>query len=297
MRNQQPQPWRFSRICLRLASFPEVSMVHIFLPMNKFTLLIHGKLKITGAVSCLDGNMYLVTILKLMIIMKLNVKLMLLMLAIGLFLPEGICGQELLLRGRVTTYDSIPLMNVEVTAKSTGAEVVTDSLGKFALECLNDDKLIFNAKSFKRKTVNLKEDETFLDVNLELKEGERYLELALGPDGYIREADKQKVSTINDRKVDFSMYSTIYDALRGRVAGVNIVGDIVYIRGQTTIGSGDAEALFVVDGVIVSKFVFSSIPTSDIQNIRVLKGSAASIYGSRGGNGVIEVDTKRGKFK
>jgi len=241
--------------------------------------------------------MYLVTILKLMIIMKLNVKLMLLMLAIGLFLPEGICGQELLLRGRVTTYDSIPLMNVEVTAKSTGAEVVTDSLGKFALECLNDDKLIFNAKSFKRKTVNLKEDETFLDVNLELKEGERYLELALGPDGYIREADKQKVSTINDRKVDFSMYSTIYDALRGRVAGVNIVGDIVYIRGQTTIGSGDAEALFVVDGVIVSKFVFSSIPTSDIQNIRVLKGSAASIYGSRGGNGVIEVDTKRGKFK
>jgi len=61
--------------------------------------------------------------------------------------------------------------------------------------------------------------------------------------------------------------------------------------------SAGAEALFVVDGIIVSKEVFSAVPTSDIQNIRVLKGSAASIYGSRGGNGVVEVDTKRGKYK
>lgn len=211
--------------------------------------------------------------------------------------PSYIYGQDIRIHGKVTTYDSIPLVKAEVKAKGTGAEVLTDSLGHFTINCLEDDRLIFTARGFRRETVKAEGGEDFLHVNMDMRDDERSLELAIGPDGHIREADKQLVSTINDRSVDFSMYSTIYDALRGRVAGVNIVGDIIYIRGQTTIGSGDAEALLVVDGVIVSKMVFSSIPTSDIQNIRVLKGSAASIYGSRGGNGVIEVDTKRGKYK
>jgi len=228
---------------------------------------------------------------------KMNIKLIFPVLMLVVSMPLCLYGQEEILRGKVTTFDSIPVIKAEVKAKGTGMEVLTDSLGYFSIECLNDDKITISASGFKRENLKLKGGETFVDVNIELREGERYLELAIGPDGHIREADKQKVSSINDREVDFSMYSTIYDALRGRVSGVHIVGDIVYIRSQTTIGSADAEALFVVDGIIVSKFVFSSIPTSDIQNIRVLKGSAASIYGSRGGNGVIEVDTKRGKYK
>jgi len=227
----------------------------------------------------------------------MNIKLIFPVLMLVVSMPLCLYGQEEILRGKVTTFDSIPVIKAEVKAKGTGMEVLTDSLGYFSIECLNDDKITISASGFKRENLKLKGGETFVDVNIELREGERYLELAIGPDGHIREADKQKVSSINDREVDFSMYSTIYDALRGRVSGVHIVGDIVYIRSQTTIGSADAEALFVVDGIIVSKFVFSSIPTSDIQNIRVLKGSAASIYGSRGGNGVIEVDTKRGKYK
>lgn len=212
-------------------------------------------------------------------------------------LPAGMMGQEIKLRGKVTTYDSIPLIKAEIKAKGSGMEVLTDSLGQFSIECLDEDKLIITASGFRREKIKVNADDEFLDINMEMKEGQRNLELALGPDGHIREADKEKVSTINDKEVDFSMYSDIYSVLRGQVSGVHIVGDKVFIRGQTTIGSADAEALFVVDGVIVSKFVFSSIPTSDIENIRVLKGSAASIYGSRGGNGVIEVDTKRGKFK
>lgn len=229
--------------------------------------------------------------------MKMKIQLLIFLLIAVIFMPSQLYGQESVASGKVTTYDSIPLLNAEVVAKGTGMEVKTDSLGRFSVNCLDNDKLIVNARGFRRERIKVNAGETGLHINLELKDDPRSMELALGPDGHIREADKQKISTINDKEVDFSMYSNIYDALRGRVAGVNIVGNIVYIRGQTTIGSGDAEALFVVDGIIVSKDVFSTIPTSDIQNIRVLKGSAASIYGSRGGNGVVEVDTKRGKFK
>jgi len=219
------------------------------------------------------------------------------LLSYFVLIPSGIIGQEIQINGQVTTFDSIPLVGASIEAREAENTVFTDSLGYFSIESMADDKLIIKAKGFMSERIKIQGEQDYLNVNMKLKEGERNLELAIGPDGHIRDADKQKVSTINDRTVDFSMYSTIYDALRGRVAGVNIVGDIVYIRGQTTIGSGDAEALFVVDGIIVSKDVFSATPTSDIQNIRVLKGSSASIYGSRGGNGVIEVDTKRGKYK
>ncbi|MBS0010265.1 MAG: TonB-dependent receptor plug domain-containing protein [Bacteroidales bacterium] len=228
---------------------------------------------------------------------KLKSQLLILLLIVFFCVPAGVYGQELMLEGKVTTYDSIPVVNAQVKAKGTKMEVYTDKHGNFEIKCTARDKITVSAKGFRRGTVKLTGMEDFLDVDLELKPGERNLELALGPDGHIRDADKQKISTINDRDIDFSMYSNIFDALRGRIAGVHVVGDNVYIRGQTNLSGGDSEALFVVDGVIVSKFVFSSTPTSDIQNIRVLKGSAASIYGSRGGNGVVEVDTKRGKFK
>lgn len=228
---------------------------------------------------------------------KMNLRIIILLLFAVICTPSGLNGQEYTVSGKVTTYDSIPLIDAEVKARGTDMEVKTDTLGRFSVKCLGKDKLIVRARGFGRERIKVSSEETDLHINLDLRDDPRSLELALGPDGHIREADKQKVSTINDKEVDFSMYSNIYDALRGRVAGVNIVGNIVYIRGQTTIGSGDAEALFVVDGIIVSKEVFSTIPTSDIQNIRVLKGSAAAIYGSRGGNGVVEVDTKRGKYK
>ncbi|HCC70747.1 MAG TPA: TonB-dependent receptor [Bacteroidales bacterium] len=219
-----------------------------------------------------------------------------LLLVIITFISADVYGQTVKVHGKVTTYDSIPLVRAVIEAKGTGIEVLTDSLGYFAIECLEEDRIIVSAKGFLKEKIRITGEEDYFNINMKLREGERSLELAIGPDGHIREADKQKVSAINDRSIDFSMYSNIYDALRG-ISGVRIVGDIVYIRGQTTIGSGDAEALFVVDGIIVSKMVFSSIPTSDIKNIRVLKGSSASIYGSRGGNGVVEVDTKRGKFR
>ena len=205
-------------------------------------------------------------------------------------------AQEKVLEGKVTVYDSIPLVDVEVKVKSSGLVSLTDTLGHFRVECMNEDRLIFKARGFKRHRVKTTEDDTYLHVNMELGPGENSLELATRPEGHIRDAYKESVYTINDEKVDFSMYSNIYDALRGRVPGVSVRGNSVIIRGGNTFG-GNLEPLFVVDGIIVSKFVFSSVPPSDIKSIKVLKGSEASIYGSRGGNGVIEVETKRGRFK
>jgi TonB-dependent SusC/RagA subfamily outer membrane receptor len=90
---------------------------------------------------------------------------------------------------------------------------------------------------------------------------------------------------------------TVFDLIRGRVAGVTVGGDpfnpSVQIRGISSI-SLSTEPLFLLDGVPVSKETLISINVNDVEKIDVLKGASASIYGSQGANGAISVLTKRG---
>lgn len=89
---------------------------------------------------------------------------------------------------------------------------------------------------------------------------------------------------------DYSHYKTIYEYLQGRVAGVLVVGDKIYIRGFNSIYAS-MEPLFIVDGVAVEDI--SWISPRDVKRIDVLKDSAAcALYGSRGANGVIIITMK-----
>ena len=95
---------------------------------------------------------------------------------------------------------------------------------------------------------------------------------------------------------------TLQDLLVERVPGVTITetGDgtlKVRIRGRTSF-RGDDAPLFVVDGLAVEPERDGSLPglpISEIASIRVLKGpSETALYGVRGANGVIVIETKRG---
>lgn len=95
-------------------------------------------------------------------------------------------------------------------------------------------------------------------------------------------------------------------ALAGKVAGVNIVqgsgqpgdGASILLRTPTSINEGTAP-MYVVDGVILSTSTGAGSTVDlnglDIESIEVVKGAAAaSLYGSRAANGVIQIRTKRG---
>ena len=85
-------------------------------------------------------------------------------------------------------------------------------------------------------------------------------------------------------------YRDIYEMIRGKCPGVQVLGDRIVIRGVSTMNSG-TDPLFILDGTPVSNI--SSINPNDVQSISVLKDSAAAIYGSRGANGVIVITTKK----
>ena len=96
---------------------------------------------------------------------------------------------------------------------------------------------------------------------------------------------------MNSQEINYSNYNNIYDIIRGRFTGVEVRGDDIIIRGGTSVLGSDA-ALLVLDGLIVDSGTFRSISTIDVSSINVLKGSDATIYGSRGANGVVIVTTK-----
>ena len=87
---------------------------------------------------------------------------------------------------------------------------------------------------------------------------------------------------------DFCNYTNIQDLLRGELPGVSVSGNNVYIRGGTNSINLSTTALFVVDGVATSSIDW--IHPCQVKSIEVLKDGSASIYGARGGNGVILIE-------
>ncbi|NDI98279.1 DUF3520 domain-containing protein [Flavobacterium sp. LaA7.5] len=96
--------------------------------------------------------------------------------------------------------------------------------------------------------------------------------------------------------------ASVIQSLQGQVAGIAIgigtgqpgADSTIILRGTGTI-NGNAEPLFVVDGIPVDEDGFRSISQNDIASYSILKDAVAtSIYGNRGANGVIVITTKKG---
>jgi TonB-linked SusC/RagA family outer membrane protein len=156
-------------------------------------------------------------------------------------------------------------------------------------------------------------------------------ELVVTGAGTVSEVEKLGTgrSSIDSLALIRSAEPNVVSALAAKAPNVTIVsssGDPgasahIQIRGQTTISAGsgvsgaDAQPLFIVDGVPIDNNVsynnptFSSLNSSaapsnraidinpnDIENVEVLKGAASgAIYGSRAGQGVILITTKKGR--
>ncbi len=90
-------------------------------------------------------------------------------------------------------------------------------------------------------------------------------------------------------------YRNVFRYLEGRVAGVEIWGSNVTIRGRGTF-RGNPQPLFLLNGMEVSVDALLDLPMSVIDEVDVLKStSETAIFGMRGANGVIAIYTKRGE--
>ena len=104
------------------------------------------------------------------------------------------------------------------------------------------------------------------------------------------------ITSVSAEVLEQTPYTSTSEALQGQVAGVIVhnsggaPGDVpsISIRGGET-------PLFVIDGVIQDEYAFSVLNPDDIESITFLKDAASTaIYGSRAGDGIVLVKTKRG---
>ncbi|MDO5615855.1 MAG: SusC/RagA family TonB-linked outer membrane protein [Cruoricaptor ignavus] len=108
------------------------------------------------------------------------------------------------------------------------------------------------------------------------------------------------VSTVGKEVLSTQQNSNPLGAIQGSVSGVNIISSstpgnppVIRVRGIGSINA-NSDPLIIVDGAPYSGSI-SNISQEEIESMSVLKdGSATSLYGSRGANGVILITTKKG---
>ena len=101
------------------------------------------------------------------------------------------------------------------------------------------------------------------------------------------------VSSMKMEENESTVYTNMYDYLRGRVPGVyvgpeNTMSSVI-VRGVSTV-NGSTVPLVMVDGMEVNDL--DAVQPYDVYSVSVLKDASSSIYGVRGANGVILITTK-----
>lgn len=107
------------------------------------------------------------------------------------------------------------------------------------------------------------------------------------------------ISSVNVAAMHRSSYSNLAEFLMGRVPGVTVSKDptnpfgyTIHIRGINSFNAG-TEPLIVIDGTPASSMdILDTVNPQDIASVDIIKDAAAAIYGSRGANGVILINTR-----
>ncbi|HYE54225.1 MAG TPA: TonB-dependent receptor plug domain-containing protein, partial [Chitinophagaceae bacterium] len=224
--------------------------------------------------------------------------------------------------GTVTDEKQVPLPRATVSVKGTKVATVTDASGKFTLT------LPANAKTLVVSFIGMQQQEVavgegnILTVTL-LPSSSTMSDVVVIGYGTRRRAEiTSSISSVSAKELRDLPVAGIDQAIQGKIAGVTVTnnsgqpggGVSVRVRGITSVNNN--EPLYVIDGVPISatdansiafnmlgggggqtgNSVLASLNPNDIESIDVLKdASAQAIYGSQAANGVIIINTKRGK--
>jgi TonB-linked SusC/RagA family outer membrane protein len=203
--------------------------------------------------------------------------------------------------GTITDKEGVPLIGVSVTVKDKpGLGMASDVDGKYKIKIDAFQTLEFSYIGYEMQQHLIKDENITLDVTMqEAKTNELDVVTITGVGAQKKITVTGAITTV-DMQTLKTPVSSISNALAGNVAGVMAMQrsgqpgsntSEFWIRGISTFG-GSSSALILVDGFERS---MDELNIEDIESFSVLKdASATAIYGSRGANGVILINTKRG---
>ncbi len=228
-----------------------------------------------------------------------------------------VMAQNILVTGKViSSDDGFGLPGVTVTVKGSSNGTVTDIDGNYSIEVNSKGTLVFSFVGFVKQEIAVK-GQTKINVTLD-QDAQMLDDVVVTALGIKRQKRELGYATeeIGGDMIAKSGSGSVISALSGRSAGVQIINPTgvdgsssrITIRGNNSI-LGDNQPLIVVDGVPMTNeggvtdwsggrdwgTALNNINQEDIESIDILKGpTAAALYGSRGGNGVLLITTKKG---
>lgn len=212
-----------------------------------------------------------------------------------------------------------PLIGVSVGIKGTANATITDFNGNFEVQASKGDIIEFSYIGFKTQTITL-ENADPLKITL-IEDSELLDEVVVTALGIKRET---KALSYNVQEVKGDELVAVKDAnfmnsLSGKVAGVQISSGAtgaggavrVVMRGMKSLNK-DNNALYVIDGIPMfntgksggegqygdmgGSDAVADLNPEDVESISMMTGpSAAALYGSSAANGVVLINTKKGK--
>lgn len=223
--------------------------------------------------------------------------------------------------GKVTSgSDGTPLPGVSILVKGTNTGTTTDIDGSYTINAGSNTTLTFSFIGFTTKEEAVSGRST---INVVLAEDVAQLgEIVVTALGIEREKKSlgYAIQEIKGGVLSDAKETNLANAFTGKVAGLQVVrssngaggSSKIVLRGNTSL-TGSNQPLIVVDGIPIDNFTgttengywgagldmgngLGDISSDDIESMSVLKGpSAAALYGSRAGNGVILIKTKSGR--
>ena len=212
---------------------------------------------------------------------------------------------QIKITGTVTDESKETIIGANVIIKeapTTGT--ITDMNGKYTITVPNNKAtLVFSFIGYATQEVTVGKN-TVIDVVLK-EDGVMLNEVVAIGYATVKKSDLTgSVAQVDMDDLTKATVSSFDQALGGRIAGVQVVNSSgqpgasanIVIRGSNTISdSSDGSPLYVIDGFATDDPNAAAYNPNDIESIDVLKdASATAIYGARGANGVIIINTKRG---
>lgn len=226
--------------------------------------------------------------------------------------------QTLNIKGKVSDSKGSPLQGVTVTEKATNRSTSTNAMGNFSIDVANTDAvLVFSYIGFKTTEIPVAGASSW-DISL-AEDAENLQDVVVVGYGTVKKKDVTgSIVSLQPKDFNKGIMTAPDQLIQGRTPGVLVINNTgqpggattVRIRGNSSIRAGN-NPLFVLDGIPLSGGTarpggsggFGSdrgnpltyLNPNDIASIDILKdASATAIYGSRGANGVVIINTKRG---
>lgn len=227
-----------------------------------------------------------------------------LMLMLGVLLTAAqLFAQGRTITGRITDAQGSAVPNASVTVKGTSTGTSTNAEGNFSLNVPADAQtLVVSSVGFQNQEVAIN-GRTRIDITLSSVEKAMDEVVVVGYGTAKRVGSVVgDVATVNANKIKDKPTANAFDALQGKVAGLQVFTSSgepsqtssIRLHGVGSLGASSTP-LYVMDGMPIDPGTVISLNPNDFESISVLKdASATSIYGSRAANGVIYITTKKG---